>query len=60
MNEFQPTLFFGFQTDKKGLHQMWVDQYGNVEWRKVPMVNMKPPERKEAIAGYFEDDSETH
>ena len=65
MTEYQPTLFFGFQPDKKDLHQMWVDQYGNTEWRKVPTITMTKPNRPEAIAGYAgsedgEDDPETH
>lgn len=58
MNEFQPTLFFGFNPEKKGLHQMWVDQYGNHEWRKVPMINMEKTKYPPAIAGTFSEDAD--
>lgn len=49
---FYATLAFGF-TPAEVLHQMWVDNLGNVEWRAVPMIEMTAESPKpQSIAGY--------
>lgn len=60
MAEFQPTLFFGFDLvgKKNILHQMFVDETGQREWRPVPMIEINKPNRPEAVAGYFNEDDD--
>jgi len=52
MPEFYPTLFFGFQLENSEhvLHQMFVDNLGNTEWRPVPMISLDKIKRAECIA----------
>ena len=55
--QFYPTVCFGITMvgEKTVMSQMVVDQWGTVEWRPVPMVEMKQ-ERPAAIAGTIEDE----
>lgn len=58
-DQFVPMLLFGFSLDKNGQQivcQMWKNAIGEEEWRPLPMIEMKAPERNPAIAGYLEDE----
>lgn len=58
MNDFQPTLFFGFQLveGEQKLHQMFVHQTGATEWRLVPMIELGKKDRAECIVGTLPED----
>lgn len=51
MSELHPTLFFGFHLagGKEALHQLWMDEYGNQEWKPVPQINIEDKPRREAL-----------
>ena len=58
---FVPTISFGFilKAKEKHLHQMWVDQWGHIEWRPVPMIREGVVKNfKAAVAGYVPEDEE--
>lgn len=60
---FYPTICFGFvmEKDKTVMQQMWVDQWGNTEWRPVPMIELSDKKKPEAVAGYLDgNDLEDH
>ena len=52
---FYPTMGFGFakHQGKDRLHQMWISNMGDIDWRPVPMVDLAKgaTEFKAAIAG---------
>jgi hypothetical protein len=58
--ELYPTVAFGFAPikGKMMLHQMWVDQWGNVEWKPVPMIEPKKGMRSDSIAGFVPEEDE--
>ena len=55
--QFYPTVCFGITMvgEKTVMSQMFVDQWGTVEWRAVPMIEIKA-DRKPSIAGTIEDE----
>lgn len=58
---FYPTVAFGFseKSGKSTLHQLWVDQLGNIEWRPVPtIIEGKLPDLKPSIVGYVPEEDE--
>ena len=57
---YHPTMMFGFMLNAEGkevLSQMWCNALGHMEFRPVPMIEMKD-ERKSAIAGYLDGDDD--
>ena len=57
---YYPTVAFGFimLEGKTILHQMWVDQWGKVEWRPVPMLDLPKHTRSDSIAGFVPEEEE--
>ena len=39
---YYPTIAFGFSkvADKDILHQMWISNMGDIDWRPVPLVEL--------------------
>ena len=57
---FHPVAFFGFSIDANGNSipcQMWMDSWGNFEFRPLQVMQMKET-RRSAIAGYLSDDDD--
>ena len=58
--QLYPVMFFGFNLVKgeQVLSQMYVDQWGNSQWKPVPMINVGDKPKTPAIAGYVPEDQE--
>ena len=51
---FYPTIAFGFSkvAGKDVLHQMWISNLGDIDWRPVPMIELaKGATYRPSIAG---------
>ena len=57
--DYYPTVAFGFSPIKgeQRLHQMWISAEGKIDWRPVPMIEMKA-DRPRSVAGWVSEDDE--
>ena len=56
--QYFPTVAFGFPEGDKRLHQMWIGNFGTLDWRPVPIIKLGKVTRQPTIAGVlpWEDD----